>query len=100
MATEATAPSGGENESRLSGGQEDVLYKIALRQDDYGWEPTNMLLSDLRSNDMLMDMVGKGMLDYSVINPRGKHEIVSLAATMKGIRYCAEHADEISRRVV
>ncbi|WP_139652529.1 hypothetical protein [Raoultibacter phocaeensis] len=74
---------------RLTDKQENVLFNLAMRQDDYGWEPTNMLLHDLESNTMLMDMAEKGFIDYSVINPGGTREIASLCATMKGIRHCA-----------
>lgn len=98
MAVQEDILSDVERLGRLTEEQEDTLLNIAMRQDDYGWEPTNMLLPDLKASEMLMGMVERGFLDYGILNPGGKHEIVSLSATMKGIRYCAMFADEIPHR--
>lgn len=88
-----------ERNGRLSFDQERTLYNMSLRQDDYGWVPTNMLLSDLEADDKLMGLVERGYFGYDVVNSRGKHAFASLFVTAKGVLYFARFADEIQRRL-
>lgn len=88
-----------KEKGRLSFDQESALYKMSLRQDDYGWVPTNMLLSDLESDEKLMGLVERGYFAYSVENNKGRHPFASLFVTVKGVLYFAKFSDEIQARL-
>ncbi len=87
-----------EELGRLTKEQEDVLYTIALRQDELGRQPTNMMECKLKENEAYQALIEREYLTYEVfsnaINP--DHNIVSLYVTLKGMRYCIVFADELS----
>ena len=98
MATEEEILAEIEELGRLTEEQEDVLYNIALKQDELGRESTNMLLEKLEGNPLYADMIERELLTYEVFNHGSKHEIASLYVTLKGVRYCILFADELSPR--
>ena len=83
---------------RLTKEQEDILYTIALRQDELGRQPTNMMESKLKGNELYQALIDREYLTYEVfsnaINP--DHNIASLYVTLKGLRYCIVYSDELS----
>lgn len=83
---------------RLTKEQEDTLYTIALRQDELGRQPTNMMVSKLLGNPKYQALLDREYLTYEVfsnaINP--DHNIASLYVTLKGMRYCIVYSDELS----
>lgn len=87
-------------EGRLTEEQENVLYNIALRQDELGREPTNMLLSKLEGNPLYEDMIKRELLTYQVYDhgKPGVPKVASLIVTLKGMRYCIMYGDEIEPR--
>ena len=72
-------------EGRLSDEQEVILYNIALRQDELGREPTNVLLSKIEDNPLYQEMFDRELLTYQVYDhggtnaPVGKCELISLS---------------------
>ena len=87
-----------EELGRLTEAQEDILYNIALKQDELGREATNMLLEKVVDSEIYQPMIDREMLTYEVFNKGGKHEIACLYVTLKGMRYCITFGDEISSR--
>ena len=87
-----------EELGRLTEAQEDILYNIALKQDELGREATNMLLEKVVDSEIYQPMIDREMLTYEVFNKGGKHEIACLYVTLKGMRYCIMFGDEISSR--
>ena len=87
-----------EEIGRLTEAQEDILYNIALKQDELGREATNMLLEKVVDSEIYQPMIDREMLTYEVFNKGGKHEIACLYVTLKGMRYCIMFGDEISSR--
>ena len=83
-----------EELGRLTEAQEDILYNIALKQDELGREATNMLLEKVVDSEIYQPMIDREMLTYEVFNKGGKHEIACLYVTLKGIMF----GDEISSR--
>lgn len=83
---------------RLSDKQEDILYNIALKQDELGREPTNLLFSKVKDNPLYVPLVERGYLTYEIFNHGGVHEVASMYVTLKGMRYCITYSDELSRR--
>ena len=77
-----------EELGRLTEAQEDILYNIALKQDELGREATNMLLEKVVDSEIYQPMIDREMLTYEVFNKGGKHEIACLYVTLKGMRYC------------
>ena len=75
-----------EELGRLTEAQEDILYNIALKQDE------------LVDSEIYQPMIDREMLTYEVFNKGGKHEIACLYVTLKGMRYCITFGDEISSR--
>ena len=98
MATEEEIIAEIEEMGRLTEEQENILYNIALKQDELGREPTHMTYAKFKDNPIYQPMVDRELLTYEVFNHGGKHEVVSLYVTLKGMRYCIIHADELSRR--
>ena len=84
-------------EARLSEEQEIILYNIALRQDELGREPTNVLLSKIENNPLYQEMFEREFLTYQVYDhgAEGVPLIASLIVTLKGMRYCIIYGDEI-----
>lgn len=88
-----------EENGRLTEAQEDILYNIVLRQDELGRQPTNMLLSALKEDEVLMGLVERQFLTYEVFGKASAPRAVcSLYATYKGTRYAGMFADEIEPR--
>ena len=98
MATEDEILAEVEELGRLTEEQEDVLYNIALKQDELGREATNILLEKVEGSELYQPMIDREMLTYEVFNKGGKHEIACLYVTLKGVRYCIMYGDEISPR--
>lgn len=82
---------------RMTLEQEQILYRIALRQDELGRQPTNMLLKALEADEDFMALVDREYLTYDVFN-KGNPEraVVSVYVTLKGMRYAIQFNDEIS----
>lgn len=87
-------------EGRLTEEQENILYNIALRQDELGREPTNVLLSKIENNPVYQPMVDRELLTYQVYDHGGEGApvVASLIVTLKGMRYCIMYGDEIEPR--
>ena len=87
-------------EGRLTEEQENILYNIALRQDELGREPTNVLLSKIEGNPLYEEMINREMLTYQVYDhgKEGVPKVASLIVTLKGMRYCIMYGDEIEPR--
>ena len=87
-------------EPRLRPEQEDVLYNIALRQDELGRQQTTMLLDKVLGSDMYQDMIDRELLTYQAYDhgKEGVPVVCNLIVTLKGMRYCIVYADEISAR--
>ena len=98
MATEAEILAEIEELGRLTEEQEDILYNITLKQDKLGRQSTNILLETVIDSPVYQPMIDSDYLTYEVFNHGTKHEIASLYVTLKGIRYCIIHADELSPR--
>lgn len=98
MATEADIRAEIEELGRLTEEQENILYNITLKQDEWGRQSTNMLLSKVEGSDLYQPMIDREYLTYEVFNHGSKHEIASLYVTLKGIRYCIMFKDELSPR--
>ncbi len=84
-------------EGRLSDEQEVILYNIALRQDELGREPTNVLLSKIENNPLYQELFDRQLLTYQVYDHGGEGApvVASLIVTLKGTRYCIMYGDEI-----
>ncbi|MDO4291560.1 MAG: hypothetical protein Q4C41_10085 [Eggerthellaceae bacterium] len=98
MATEEEIRAEIEELGRLTEEQENILYNIALKQDELGRESTNLLLEKVVDDPIYQPMVDREYLTYDVFNHGSKHEIACLYVTLKGMRYCIMHADEIAPR--
>ncbi len=98
MATEEEILAEIEQLGRLTPKQEDILYSISLKQDELGRESTNLLLSKVKGNPLYESMIEREYLTYDVFNHGTKHEIACLYVTLKGLRYCVMHSDELSAR--
>lgn len=98
MATEEEIQKEIEEMGRLTDEQELILYNITLKQDELGRQSTNMLLEKVVDSPVFQPMIDRELLTYEVFNHGSKHEIASLYVTLKGIRYCIMHADEIAPR--
>ena len=86
-------------EPRLSEEQENILYNIALRQDELGREPTNVFLSKIEDDPIYKEMVEREFLTYQVYNyNENTPAVASLIVTLKGMRYCIIYGDEIEPR--
>lgn len=84
-------------EGRLNEEQEVLLYNIALRQDELGREPTNVLYSKIENDLMYQEMFDRELLTYQVYDhgKPGVPLVASLIVTLKGMRYCIMYGDEI-----
>lgn len=98
MATEAEIRAEIEELGRLTEEQENILYNISLKQDELGREATNILLEKVEGSEVYQPMIDREYLTYEVFNHGSNHEIASLYVTLKGLRYCIMHSDELSRR--
>ena len=98
MATEEEIRAEIEELGRLTEEQENILYNIALKQDELGRESTNLLLEKVEGSEIYQPMIDREYLTYEVFNHGSKHEIASLYVTLKGLRYCIMFSDELSPR--
>lgn len=97
MATEAEILAEVEELGRLTAEQEQILYNIALRQEELGRQPTNMLLSTFENSPVYQPLIDRELLTVDVYDHSGNsdHAVVNLIVTLKGMRYCILYADEI-----
>lgn len=88
-----------EEKGRLTEEQENIMYNIALRQDELGREQTNIMLDKVLGSPIYQPLIDREYITYEVFNHGNKgHEIASIYVTLKGMRYCIMFADELSRR--
>lgn len=90
-----------EKNGRLGLEQEKMLYTIALRQDELGRKPTNMLESKIKGSELYQPMLDREYLTYEVFDNLGNpdHRIASLYVTLKGMRYCMLLSDELEKQM-
>lgn len=76
--------------------QEDILYNIALRQEELGRQPTILLREKVDGSPIYQPMIDREVLTYQLYNHggAGSHEVVNLIVTLKGMRYVILHSDE------
>lgn len=77
--------------------QDLVLYNLALRQDEYGRQATNMLLSKIEADPDYQEMIAREYITLKVNkygNPNAP-KVAQLIVTSKGMRYCVLHSEEI-----
>ena len=100
--TEADILAEVEELGRLTVEQEDILYRISLRQDELGREPTNVLLEKVVDSPVYKPMFEREYLTYDVYNygGEGSHVVCNLIVTLKGTRYCILFGEEINNRRV
>ena len=98
MATEQEIMAEIEELGRLTEEQENILYNIALKQDELGRQTTNLLLEKVVDSPIYQPMLDREYITYELFNHGTKHGIASIYVTLKGIRYCIMFADELSRR--
>ena len=82
---------------RLTEAQDLVLYNLALRQDEYGRQATNMMLSKIEADSDYQAMIAREFITLKVNkygNP-GAPKVAQVIVTSKGMRYCVLHSDEI-----
>lgn len=87
-----------EQFGRLNAEQEDILYNIALKQDELGRQPTNLLLEKVIDSPIYQPMIDREYLTYEVFDYGAKYAIAGLYVTLKGMRYCIMHSEELSLR--
>lgn len=100
MATEAEILAEVEELGRLTAVQEDLLYNIALRQEELGREPTHMLFEKMQAHEDIQALMKRELLTYQLYDHGGEGapKVVNLIVTLKGTRYCIMFGDEISER--
>jgi hypothetical protein len=84
-------------EGRVGKEQEVLLYNIALRQDELGREPTNVLWDKIKDDPMYTELFDRELLTYQLYDHGrpGVPVVASLIVTLKGIRYCIIYGNEI-----
>lgn len=97
MATEEEIRAEVEELGRMSDEQEILLYNIALRQEELGREPTNMLFERMEANQDIQALLERELLTYQLYDHggAGAPKVVNLIVTLKGVRYCIIFGDEI-----
>lgn len=98
MATEADILAEIEELGRLTEEQENILYNLTLKQEELGRQSTNLFLDKVLGSEVYQPMIDREMITYEVFNHGTKHEVASLYVTLKGMRYCIMHSDELSGR--
>ena len=93
MATEAEIRA----EGRVSKDQEVLLYNIALRQEELGREPTNVMWDKIKDDPLYTELFDRELLTYQLYDSgkQGVPVVASLIVTLKGTRYCIVYGDEI-----
>ena len=84
-------------EGRLTEAQDLVLYNLALRQDEYGRQATNMMLSKIEADPDYQTMIARELITLKVNkygNPNAP-KVAQVVVTSKGMRYCVLHSEEI-----
>lgn len=84
-------------EGRLTEKQDLVLYNLALRQDEYGRQATNMMLSKVENDPDYQAMIERELLTLKVDkygNPSAP-KVAQVIVAAKGLRYCVLHSSEI-----
>ena len=81
MATEEEIVAEVRSFGRLSPHQEDVLYGIALKQDELGRESTCLLLEDLQGNPLYEPLIEREYLTFDTFDHGGAHRVASLYVT-------------------
>ena len=84
-------------EGRLTESQDLVLYNLALRQDEYGRQATNMMLSKVEADPDYQAMIARELITLKVNkygNPNAP-KVAQVIVTLKGMRYCVLHSEEI-----
>lgn len=84
-------------EGRVSQEQEILLYNIALRQDELGREPTNVLWDKIKDDPTYKELFERELLTYQLYDhgKPGIPVVASLIVTLKGMRYCIIYGNEI-----
>ena len=85
------------NEGRLSVDLELILYNLALRQDEYGRQATNMMVSKIEADPGYQAMIERELITLKVNkygNPNAP-QVAQVIVTSKGMRYCILHSEEI-----
>ena len=84
-------------EGRVSDEQEVLLYNIALRQEELGREPTNVLWDKVKDDPKYKELFDRELLTYQIYDHgvEGTPLVANLIITLKGIRYCIMYGDEI-----
>ncbi|MBQ6391419.1 MAG: hypothetical protein IJH88_07330 [Eggerthellaceae bacterium] len=84
-------------EGRVGKEQEVLLYNIALRQDELGREPTNVLWDKIKDDPMYTELFDRELLTYQLYDHGrpGVPVVASLIVTLKGMRYCIIYGNEI-----
>ena len=97
MATEEEIRAEVEELGRMTPKQENLLYNIALRQEELGREPTHMLYEKMLANEDIMPLIDRELLTYQLYDHGGPNapKVVNLIVTLKGVRYCIIYGDEI-----
>ena len=86
-----------ESLDTLTEEQEQILYNISLRQDELGRQPTNVL-ADKIEKEPYATLIEREMLTFQLYDHGGPEapKVASLIVTLKGMRYCIDHADELA----
>ena len=89
--------SGAESLGELTEEQGQILYNISLRQDELGRQPTNVLASKVEE-EPYATLIEREMLTCQLYDHGGSGapKVASLIVTLKGMRYCIDHADELA----
>lgn len=84
-------------EGRVGQEQEILLYNIALRQDELGREPTNVLWDKVKDDPAYKELFERELLTYQLYDhgKPGIPVVASLIVTLKGMRYCIIYGNEI-----
>ena len=84
-------------EGRVSEEQEVLLYNIALRQDELGREPTNVMWDKIKDDPKYTELFDRELLTYQLYDhgKPGVPVVASLIVTLKGMRYCIIYGNEI-----
>ncbi len=82
-------------EKKLTEQQEIILYRISIRQDEQGREPTVMFKSKMLEDPMYTELLDLEYLTYEEYG-EGDEAIVNLIVTLKGQRYCFNDIDRIA----
>ncbi len=83
------------SERHLSEQQEIILYRISIRQDEQGRQPSPMFKTKMMESELYTELLDLGYLTYTQYG-EGEEAVVELIVTLAGQRYCFDHLDEIA----